>query len=185
MAETQNPIPPPPLPVDRQETGAAQKIRRQGQIHNLAEVMDVVRLERQNALNRRLVRKTQDGTVGQAGDDMLEEDMNVNVGDQIYYGVPGPNQAPPDQTGESPSGTGGVNTHRPESTSRRSSSILPLVATALLGTGLGGLGTGLATYYLNREPTPVVQPTPPPPIVDRDTRNRYLLTLPQGKPGES
>mgnify|MGYP001346075311 CR=1 FL=1 len=63
----------------------AQKlVKNQEQINQLHDVLSTLRLDKQNAMNRRLVRKTQDGTLGQpeTGDAAVEdEDETVSFGD--------------------------------------------------------------------------------------------------------
>jgi hypothetical protein len=64
-------------------------VKNQEQINQLHDVLSTVRLDKQNALVRRLVRKTQDGTLGQPGDSgddsSAEEDESVD-NDKVNFG---------------------------------------------------------------------------------------------------
>ena len=129
---------------------AEKLVKNQEQINQLHEVLSTVRLDKQNALNRRLVRKTQDGTLGQPekGDETVseEDDGTVSFGDTTY------------------------NISGPEPTVKPASSMLPyLLAAALGGTGLGAAAVALPASWKVLNPPPVTQPS------DADTQ--YDLTF--------
>lgn len=144
-----------------------QTIRDRARVDTLADTLSVMRMDAQNRLVRRLVRKTQDGTVGSATEepeDTGEEDMNVNVGDTYI-------------TNTQPAPAGGVNTQPSGAASGLGRIAGPLLLTGLLGTGLGGVGAGLLMNYLMSRP-PATAPVEPG--TDADTN--YNLLLPQGRP---
>lgn len=58
-------------------------------MHIAGNVLSMLKLDKQASLVRRLVRKTQDGTVGQKDDNMPEEDdTQVRVGDETHIHLP-------------------------------------------------------------------------------------------------
>lgn len=62
-------------------------------IRQLEKAVDIDRLYRQSRYVQRLVRKTQDGTIGTAEDnEMSEDDASFNVGDQVHNHYHGPPQ---------------------------------------------------------------------------------------------
>ncbi len=110
--------------------------------------MDISRLDRQNAMNRRLVRKTIDGSLGkpdEPGESMDDEDgTNINIGDQTYH-IQQPEQ--PEQP------------EQPVSRSGTPSWLFP-VASAVLGP-LGGVGAVLGYQLLFSQPQPAPSSQPP------------------------
>ena len=57
-------------------------------IHMAGNVLNMLKLDKQAALVRRLVRKTQDGTVGKVDDMPDEEDTEVRIGDETHLHLP-------------------------------------------------------------------------------------------------
>lgn len=119
-------------------------ITNQEQINQLYEVLNVTRLDKQNALVRRLVKKTQDGTLGQttteAEDKGEEESVDDAETDKVNFGDVTTTYNLADRAAEA---------------AAKSPSILPYVlAAALGGTGLGAAAMALP-YMLKT--TPVVQ----------------------------
>lgn len=134
---------------------AEKLIKSQEQINQLHEVLSTLRLDKQNALVRRLVRKTQDGTLGQVtadepddttGNTLSEEELDkVSFGDTTTYNVTEPTPAAATKT----------------------PSVIPYVlAAALGGTGLGAAAMALP-YILKTTPAAVQQAD--------DTDTQYTL----------
>jgi hypothetical protein len=131
---------------------AEKLVKNQEQINQLREVLNVTRLDAQNALVRRLVKKTQDGTLGQAtvesGDTAAEEASNdmaeddkVNFGDTINNYT---------TTAAEPAKS---------VVEKAASSVLPMIlAAALGGGGLGAAAVALPSL-LKKDPAPVVMTT--------------------------
>ena len=72
---------------------AEKLVKNQEQINQLHEVLALTRIDKQNALVRRLVKKQQDGTLGQpdTGDAAVsEEEETVSFGDTTYNISGGP-----------------------------------------------------------------------------------------------
>ena len=116
---------------------AEKLVKSQEQINQLHEVLAVTRLDKQNALVRRLVRKSQDGTLGQpeTGDAaMKEEEETVSFGDI-------------------------TNTYNiPATAAKATSSIWPyLLAAALGGTGLGAAAMALPAVWKAMNPPAATQ----------------------------
>lgn len=134
---------------------AEKLVKTQEQINQLHEVLGTLRLEKQNALVRRLVRKTQDGTIGKvnAGDDPVnEEDENVSFGDTTN--------------------TYNVAEQAKAVAEKAAPSVLPYVlAAALGGGGLGAAAMAIPWLFSDSTPAPVVQPAG----ADADTQ--YDLTF--------
>lgn len=108
----------------------------------------LARLGKMSALNRRLVRKMQDGTLGeQTAEPEDEETDNVHVGDVTIYQPP----APP----------------------AKSAGVLPTAALAAASL-LGGAGLAAAVLTLFRPPAAPVAPTAQ---AATDTDTRYQLRL--------
>jgi hypothetical protein len=146
--------------------GTAERlIKSQEQIHQLHDLLNVTRMDKQNALVRRLVKKQQDGTLGQpttesgdtgggdgeegGGDDMAEGDK-VNFGDTTHnvYTITEPGKSVAEKA---------------------AGSLLPIIlASALGGGGLGAAAMALPALLKN-DPAPVVVPQ------DTDTDTKYLL----------
>jgi len=138
-------------------------IKNQEQINQLHRVFSVLRLDKQNALVRRLVRKTQDGTLGQPtadtgdaapaeGDEMSDdlETDKVNFGDvHNNYTVAQPATA-------------------------KSASLWPMILAATLG----GCGLGAAAMALPA----LLKPEPQPTIVTTDTDTQYSLEFSSDAP---
>jgi hypothetical protein len=133
------------------------------QIEQLSNVMNLMRLDKQNALVRRLVKKQQDGTLGQpdqagdgeeGGDDVAEDDK-VNFGDTVHniYTLTDALQGK-----AAPSAAAGV-----------AKSTLPLI----LAAAIGGGGFGAALMALPA----LWKGTKPPTVIttDTDTDTRYTL----------
>ncbi len=102
---------------------AAQIVKRSIGIRQAERVADFQRIMRQNALVRRLVRKTQDGTLGRRTDDPIDDDM-IQVGDNnitVY-------------NDQKPGGKAGT-----------------LAKWALIAAGLAGAGGG-AAYFASKLP---------------------------------
>jgi hypothetical protein len=120
----------------------AQKlVKNQEQINQLHEVLSTLRLDKQNAMNRRLVRKTQDGTLGQpdTGDAAVEdEDETVSFGDTTNtYNVAG---------------------QAKDTIAKAAPSVLPYVlAAALGGTGLGAAAMALPSVLKLLNPPAATQ----------------------------
>lgn len=127
-------------------------------IRSLREVAGVAKLAAQDLLTRRLVRKTQNGTVGRETVEPEDgEGVNIHLGDIVT-----PQQATPPAAGL---GT---------------LAKTAILAASLLGTG--GLGAGLASMLLSPPPAaPVVQPVPPPQS-DADTQYTLELVPPSPTP---
>ena len=139
---------------------AAKVNRTSAQLEQLAEVMDVLRIDKQNALVRRLVKKHQDGTLGQPtdesddqnaeGSDDMAEDDKVNFGDTTHnvYTITEPVKSV---------------------TEKATGSLLPIVLAAALGGGGLGAAAMALPALLKSDPAPVVVPQ------DTDTDTQYLL----------
>jgi hypothetical protein len=145
---------------------AAKVNRTSAQLEQFAEVMDVLRLDKQNALVRRLVKKQQDGTLGQPttesdetdaeGSDDMAEDDKVNFGDTTHnvYTIADQGKSVAEKA---------------------AGSLLPIIlASALGGGGLGAAAMALPAL-LKDDPPPVVTPS------DTDTDTQYLLEFAEGK----
>lgn len=143
---------------------AAKVNRTSAQLEQFAEVMDVLRLDKQNALVRRLVKKQQDGTLGQPttegdqkdteGSDDMAEDDKVNFGDTTHnvYTIADQGKTVAEKA---------------------VGSLLPII----LASALGGGGLGAAAMAL-----PALLKEDPPPVVmtsDTDTDTQYLLEFAQ------
>ena len=115
-------------------------------VHTLASTFDVLRLDKQAALVRRLVQKQQDGTIGQPseGDMPEEDDTHVVIGD-TYNTFHEAAQAAANQATAPPTPpTSTPNTPTP------SAGLSPTKAAlwaALALTAGGGLGAGSLTLY--------------------------------------
>jgi len=105
----------------------------------------------EKALVRRLVKKSQDGTVGTPTEE--DEDVDVNVGNEIHYHVA--QTAADAQPTSTPI------------TSTASAWLAPLLSAALAAAGAGGL-----TYLMTRDI---------PTMVDTDTDTQYELRLGTGE----
>ncbi len=140
---------------------AEKLVKTQEQINQLREVLSVSRLDKQNALVRRLVRKTQDGTIGQPdaavestpptteGEDM-EDEAKVSFGDQTTYNI----TEPPARV-----------------SAAKAPGLLPYILAAAIGGG--GLGAAAATL-----PSLLRAPAAAPPaqtVTDTDTNTQYDL----------
>jgi len=142
---------------------AEKLVKNQEQINQLHEVLSITRLDKQNALVRRLVKKTQDGTLGQVttesedgsgeaeegGDDMADEDK-VNFGDTTHnvYTIADQGKA---------------------LAQKAASSLWPLViASAIGGGGLGAAAVALPALLKDDPATVVVTPS-------MDTDTNYSL----------
>ena len=122
-------------------------------LRNAAELLDVARLEEQNKLNRRLVRKSQDGTIGQP-DEAGTDDMGttVTLGDQFHITVPPDKEQPPSS---------------PQKEPRKGMS--PLLATALTAGAFAVGGPAGVAIYKALEPA-VEKVLPAPETTDSDTQ---------------
>ena len=153
-------------PIDNLPPEIAATVNRtSAQIEQYAEVMDVLRLDKQNALVRRLVKKHQDGTLGQpatesgdpeeaSGDDVTEDDT-VHFGDTTHntYTIHEPAQ--------------------PLVAEKSSGSLLPIIlASALGGGGLAAAAIALPAL-LKSDPAPVV--VPHDADTDTNTNLQYRL----------
>ena len=122
---------------------AEKLIRNQEEIYQLGQVNNVRRLDKQNALVRRLVRKTQDGTLGtptSGGDDVADDDEESD--DQIIFGDTN-------------------NTYTiTEQAERAAAKVAPGILPYVLAAALGGGGLGAAMMAL-----PALLKTPEPPKV--------------------
>lgn len=124
---------------------AGKLVKNQEQIYQLHETLNVMRLDEQNALNRRLVRKTQDGTLGRPDAPADDSQGGTTVAsteeeetDKVSFG---------DTT----------NTYNLEDKSGSKSSLAPwILAAALGGAGLGALAAMLPSLLNPTQPTPVV-----------------------------
>lgn len=138
--------------------------RNNAQLGQLSEVMHVMRLDKQNALVRRLVKKHQDGTLGQAapevaaaggeeagGDDMAEDDK-VNFGDTTTHNVYTVAEAAGKATG------------------KVASSLIPVILAAALGGGGLGAAAMATAALMKKADTVVVQP-----VANPDDGLQYLL----------
>ncbi len=89
----------------RDDLRLGQSVRQRVGIGTLADLLSVHRIKKQGELNQRLVRKLQDGTVGEpeAGENAEGDDMGdtINVGDTFMVGREAPTK-PPKRTGISP-----------------------------------------------------------------------------------
>lgn len=145
---------------------AERLIKSQEQIHQLSDVLNVMRMDKQNALVRRLVKKQQDGTLGQPttesggedaeGSDDMAEDDKVNFGDTTHnvYTIADQGKSVAEKA---------------------AGSLLPIIlASALGGGGLGAAAMALPAL-LKDDPPPVVTPS------DTDTDTQYLLEFAEGK----
>ena len=126
---------------------AAEKlIKNQEQINQLHETLSVLRLDKQNALVRRLVKKTQDGTLGQPGtpdetEDSAAAEEDAVDDDKVTFG---------DTTT-----TYNLASEAKEAVAKAAPALWPYVlAAALGGTGLGAsaFALPLAWKALNAEP---------------------------------
>lgn len=160
--------PPPPQPrqLDPNDPAWGETIRKRSRVGTLADLFSVLRMDKQNALVRRLVRKQQDGTIGQPeGNAMPDEEddtPDINLG-EIYNYINAP-EGPKDTT------PGGVNTQPPQANGTLAKAILPIALSTLIGGGLGGLGVGLISGAFSRTPTAAPAPVIPSPGPDRDTQ---------------
>lgn len=139
---------------------AAKVNRTSAQLEQLAEVMDVLRLDKQNALVRRLVKKHQDGTLGQPtaengeneaeGSDDMAEDDKVNFGDTTHnvYTITDPGKSVAEKT---------------------VGSLLPVILASALGGGALAAAALALPALLKEDPAPVVTTS------DTDTDTQYLL----------
>ena len=142
-----------PYPVEMTPEHAERVNRNTAQAHQLQYVMDIQRLKKQNTLNRRLVRKTQDGTLGketEEPEDAEDEDDHIQFGDNVTHVYNSEPQTTTTQAAEA-----------------KSPLIWPLVlATAL---GAGGLGAGVMA---------LLKPTATPTVIEQkvpDTDTKYQL----------
>lgn len=147
-----------PYPVEMTPEHAERVNRNTAQAHQLQYVMDIQRLKKQNTLNRRLVRKTQDGTLGketEEPEDAEDEDDHIQFGDNVTHVY---NSEPQTTT---------TTQAAPVLAEAKSPSIWPLVlATAL---GAGGLGAGVMA---------LLKPTATPTVIEQkgnDTDTKYQL----------
>lgn len=122
-------------------------------------LMGAKAIDRRGRLVERLVRKTQDGTLGEAtADDSGAEDV-IQVGDNHYTVLPAETQP----------------------TQPASGSAAKTLATALAALLAGGGGVGATMWALSPETAAHVPPaahapeTPCPAAADRDTRYRLQL----------
>ncbi len=139
---------------------AAKVNRTSAQLEQLAEVMDVLRLDKQNALVRRLVKKQQDGTLGQPtaengeneaeGNDDMAEDDKVNFGDTTHnvYTITNPGKSVAEKA---------------------AGSLLPVILASALGGGVLAAAALALPALLKQDPAPVVTTS------DTDTDTQYLL----------
>lgn len=162
---TNQPKPPEPDPDNAR---IPQAVRQRVGIGSLTDLFSVLRMEKQNALNRRLVRKTQDGTLGNPGPDNEgdEDDMGTvaNVGDQYIYNYQQPGNAP------APASSGG-------------SGLKTAAIAGLSALTAGGLATMLPyllplLLFPKEEPA---QPTNPPAVESVDTDTLYDLRFAEPK----
>lgn len=126
-------------------------------IRQAERLMGAQGLDRRGRLVERLVRKTQDGTLGTAtGDDPGGEDV-IQVGDNHYTVLP-------------------AEPHTGTSSSSLAGKMLATAAAALLA---GGGGVGAAMWALSgpetTDPPAAVAPQTPGPNVDTDTKYRLRL----------
>ena len=133
--------------IDLLTQPVAQKlVKNQEQINQLHEVASVIRLEKQNALNRRLVRKAQDGTIGKPdapGEVAVEEEeTKVSFGDTVNtYNIADNTPAPVKDT-----------------IAKAAPSILPYVlAAAMGGTGLGAAAMAIPAVMKMLNPPAATQ----------------------------
>ena len=141
--------------------GTAERlIKSQEQIHQLHDLLNVTRIDKQNALVRRLVKKQQDGTLGQpttesgdtgggdgeegGGDDMAEDDK-VNFGDTTHnvYTITEPGKSVAEKA---------------------AGSLLPIILASALGGGGLGAAAMVLPALLKSDPAPVVVPQVRTPI---------------------
>lgn len=166
------------------------------QLEQLAEVLDVTRLDKQNELVRRLVRKQQDGTLGETtmepedansngggdaseGDAMQDDNSDdgesdrVNFGDSHYYNV----------TDAAPAAPQPANTPAPSPSPPKPSGLAKSAWPLVLASALGGGGLGAAAMaipaMLKDDPAPNVHV---PATSDTDTQYQLEFT---DEPAES
>jgi len=125
---------------------AGKLVKNQEQIYQLHETLNVMRLNEQNALNRRLVRKTQDGTLGRP-------DVAVPADQQGSADMTPTDEEEADKVSFGDTTT----TYNLEDKSGTKSSLIPWILTAALGgAGLGALAAMLPSLLNPTQPTPVV-----------------------------
>lgn len=178
---------------------AAKAAKQTHGLYQMGRVFDTLRLDRQNKLVRRLVRKHQDGTLGEDSDvsdnEDEEDDTQVIIGD-VTIGGPSPSsqeevhKALQALSKNQHAPLGPTNTVPAPETPRqqaafsapptpadavaitgRSQSAWPLWRKALLlaALGLGSAGTGIGGLALYNSLTA------PTPTTDTDTDTRYML----------
>lgn len=130
--------------------------------------MNLQRLNRQGRLNRRLVRKQQDGTIGTETQEPEDtEDDYIQFGNNTYNlgGSPDAGQISPPVRAASTSPPAPSSPANTSSPAAASNPLWPLVlATAL---GAGGLGVGLTSW--------LTRPATQPAAVSADTDTQYQL----------
>lgn len=159
------------LEDQRDEIRLNQVIRQRVGIHTATDAAILAGLVEQGKLVRRLVRKTQDGTIGKESGTMPEEeDTSINVGDMIIHNYQSPDTKPeeeravrpapqPSEPVNRPSTSGGDNTSRPQTPPANQTDdsslwkkVLPWVLAGALGAGSTGLGVWMTSG--NEEPSP-------------------------------
>lgn len=164
-----------PQLVEMEASQSDQLNKHTAQLEQLREVMNLQRLNKQNALNRRLVRKQQNGSVGQETTEVEdEEDDYIHFGDtvtNVFRGgaeqlqpaptAPTISTPPPPAPPQSPL--------EPTVIQQASQALWPIVLASALGAG--GLGVGLTSMLM--KPAPVIIPTAAG--VDTDTGTLYQL----------
>lgn len=133
---------------------AERLIKHTHQIKQLFNLHNVQRLDKQNALVRRLVKKTQDGTLGQPTS-ADEEDADVaedSEDDKVQFGDNVVNY---------------TSTEPAQQVAAKLPSLLPYVLAAALGGG--GLGAAATALPL------LLKPQEPPKVITTDTDTLYDL----------
>jgi len=157
----------------------AQVIRQRAGVHTATDAATLVGLVEQGKLVRRLVRKTQDGTVGKESGPMPEDEdgTNINVGDTIInYGQQGPEGEP---IPEGPPTSGGDNTQAPQTPATPGASLVSKVLPWIIAGTLGASGTGLGVW-LTSKPSPKEDPEPPV-VQPEDTDTKFDLGFTEPK----
>ena len=169
----------------RMEQSVADKINRHNaQLHQLESVMNIQRLDKQGRLNRRLVRKQQDGTLHEETEEPEDtEDDTIQFGDNIYYigGQKPENAEPTPQPQEQPRNVAPAEQPAAEAQAAPASK-LASVWPWVLAAALGGSGLGMGALAL---PT-LLNPPKATTVVAPELGKDYELDFRNGdtKPGE-
>lgn len=158
-----------PNPIDDMpEAYRRQMWRRIAGVRMLNTLMDMDRLQEQARLVRRLVRKTQDGTLGKPDSDADQseaEDMGAyQVGDNIHYHYP----ASPEQSSPPPQAT------PPQP------AVPSWLKSALLVAAAAAAGAGVPALWRQMQDQPNTTVVVPPGVdTDTDTDTQYEIGLSQ------